>query len=90
MNAWLDAAKELGIRVEIPFSLVSVDGETELYEGRAIDFGGPNGIVFGIFDDDEQIPVVGPNRRPLPCHGSALPATGPQLKTKCPRPPNRD
>ena len=52
MNAWRDAAKDLGIRVDIPFSLVSVNGETELYEGRAIDFGGPNGIVFGIFDDD--------------------------------------
>jgi hypothetical protein len=52
MNAWRVAAKELGIRVETPFSLVSVGGETELYERRAIDFGGPNGMVFGIFDDD--------------------------------------
>jgi len=52
MNAWRDAAKDLGIRVDIPFSLVSVSGETELYEGRAIDFGSPNGVVFGIFDDD--------------------------------------
>jgi hypothetical protein len=54
MNAWRDAARELGIRVEIPVSLVSVDGEIELYEGRAIDFGGPNGVVFGIFDDDRS------------------------------------
>ena len=30
MNAWLEAARELGIRVEIPFFLVRVDGETEL------------------------------------------------------------
>jgi len=54
MNAWRAAAKDLGIRVEIPFSLVSADGESELYEGRAIDFGGPNGVVFGIFDDDRS------------------------------------
>lgn len=52
MNAWRDAAKDLGIRLDIPFSLVSVSGETELYEGRAIDFGGPNGVVFGVLDDD--------------------------------------
>jgi hypothetical protein len=52
MNAWRDAARELGIRVEIPFALVNADGATELYEGWAIDFGGPNGAVFGTVDDD--------------------------------------
>jgi hypothetical protein len=53
MNAWRDAARKLGIRVEIPFSLVSVDGEIEMYEGRVVDFGGPNGIVFRISNDDK-------------------------------------
>jgi hypothetical protein len=52
MRAWSDAAEDLGIRVEIPFTLATEGGETERYEGRAIDFGGPNGIVFGSLEDD--------------------------------------
>jgi 8-oxo-dGTP pyrophosphatase MutT (NUDIX family) len=52
MSAWREAAEELGIRVEIPFILVAEDGETERYGGRVIDFGGPNGTVFGTFDDE--------------------------------------
>lgn len=37
MDAWRDATKELGIRVEIPFTLTTSDGRTEVYEGRVID-----------------------------------------------------
>ena len=53
MNAWRDAAKELGIRVEIPFTLTTSDGHTEMYEGRVIDFGGPNGMVFAALNEDK-------------------------------------
>jgi hypothetical protein len=52
MRAWSDAAVDLGIRVEIPFTLATENGETERYEGRVIDFGGPNGIVFCLLEDD--------------------------------------
>jgi hypothetical protein len=51
MSAWRHAAEDLGIRVEIPFTLANEDGETERYEGRVIDFGGPNGAVFGLLTD---------------------------------------
>jgi len=45
MNAWRVAAKELGIRVEIPFSLASVDGRNRALRGACNRLGGPNGIV---------------------------------------------
>jgi hypothetical protein len=51
MNAWREAAKEFGIRVEIPFILTTEECEVEHYQARVIDFGGPNGTVFGIVDD---------------------------------------
>ncbi len=54
MDAWRQAASDLGIRVVIPFTLTRQDGEVELYEGCAIDFGGPKGIIFGRIDDREN------------------------------------
>ena len=54
MDAWREAAKELGIRVEIPFTLNRRDGNTELYEGRVINFGGRKGIVFGTLSCDTR------------------------------------
>jgi hypothetical protein len=54
MDAWRDAAKELGIRVEIPFTLTASDGRTEVYEGRVVDFGGPNGMVFSALNEDKE------------------------------------
>jgi hypothetical protein len=55
MGAWREAAEELGIWVQIPFILVVEDSETERYEGHVIDFGGPNGTVFGTFDDEVSL-----------------------------------
>lgn len=53
MNAWREAAEDLAIRVEIPFTLTMRDGTTEPCEARVIDFGSPNGIVFGVVGDDK-------------------------------------
>jgi hypothetical protein len=54
MDAWQKAANELEIRVEIPFTFTGGDGRIEVYEGRAIDFGGPNGAVFGTLNDAKK------------------------------------
>lgn len=54
MDAWRDAAKELGIRVEIPFTLTTSNGRTEVFEGRVIESGGPNGIVFAALSEDKN------------------------------------
>jgi hypothetical protein len=54
MDAWHKAANELGIRVEIPFTITGNDGRTEIYEGRVIDFGGPNGTVFAKLNDAKK------------------------------------
>jgi hypothetical protein len=34
-QAWLEAAKDLGIRVVAPFTLESAPGEATIYEARA-------------------------------------------------------
>jgi hypothetical protein len=47
INAWLEAARDLGIRVTAPFSIVSENGETETYEALIHDFGGPKGTLTG-------------------------------------------
>lgn len=54
MQAWRSAAEQLGIRVEIPFTFTTKDGETKHFEARVIDFGGPNGIVLGVIGDDKS------------------------------------
>jgi hypothetical protein len=54
MNAWRNAAEELGIRVEIPFTLTANNGETISYEAHVVDFGGPNGTVFGTLQDESR------------------------------------
>jgi hypothetical protein len=54
MNAWREAATELGIRVEVPFSVISGDGTTELYHGLVVDFYDPMGVVLGELDDDTE------------------------------------
>jgi hypothetical protein len=50
MDAWRQAASDLGIRLVIPFTFMRQDGEVEFYEGCAIDFRGPKGTVFGRID----------------------------------------
>ena len=48
-QAWLEAARDLGIRVAAPFT-VQLD-QPITYEAHVIDFGGPNGTVVGVLDD---------------------------------------
>jgi len=48
-QAWLQAAKDLGIRVAAPFTVQS--GESITYEAHVMDFGGPKGTVVGVLDD---------------------------------------
>jgi hypothetical protein len=43
MEAWRQAERDLGIRVEIPFTLKMENGDVEFYEGHVLDFGGPKG-----------------------------------------------
>jgi hypothetical protein len=48
-QAWLEAAKDLGIRVAAPFTVHSDEPIT--YEAHVMDFGGPKGTVVGVLDD---------------------------------------
>jgi len=50
-QAWLDAAKDLGIRVTAPFTLHVSKVEAITYEAHVLDFGGQKGTVVGILDD---------------------------------------
>jgi hypothetical protein len=54
MDAWRQAARDLGIQVEIPFTLKMENGDVEFYEGRVLEFGGPKGTVFGTIDLDRN------------------------------------
>jgi len=47
VNAWLEAARDLNIRVTAPFSIVTENGETETYEALVHDFGGSKGALTG-------------------------------------------
>jgi hypothetical protein len=50
-GAWLEAAKDLGIRVTAPFGVQASGGEPIIYEALVLDFGGPKGTVVGVLDD---------------------------------------
>jgi hypothetical protein len=50
-GAWLEAAKDLGIRVTAPFALRNAEDEQVTYEAHILDFGGPKGSVVGVLDD---------------------------------------
>lgn len=54
MNAWRQAARDLEIRVIIPFVLITEDGERESYEAHVMDFGGPSGTIVGGIHDDKN------------------------------------
>jgi hypothetical protein len=54
MAAWSQAAADLQIRVDIPFTLVADEGEAEIYEGHVVDFGGPRGTVFGAIKNEHR------------------------------------
>jgi hypothetical protein len=51
VRAWLEAAKDLGIRVVAPFTLRSAAGDA-LYEAHIVDFGGPKGTLVGVLEDE--------------------------------------
>jgi hypothetical protein len=46
-NAWIQAAADLKIRVDAPFTLNTTSGESILFEAHMLDFGGPKGLVVG-------------------------------------------
>ena len=48
-QAWLDAARDLGIRVVAPFTVQADVPVT--YEAHVVDFGGPKGTVVGVLED---------------------------------------
>lgn len=50
-QAWLNAARDLGIRVTAPFRLQPAESELLVYEAHVTDFGGPKGTVVGTLDD---------------------------------------
>lgn len=50
-RAWLEAARDLGIRVTVPFKVQATDNEMVTYEAHVLDFGGPNGTVIGVLAD---------------------------------------
>ena len=50
-RAWLEAAKDLEIRVTAPFAVPASEGDPIIYEAHIPDFGGPKGTVVGVPDD---------------------------------------
>jgi hypothetical protein len=52
--AWLEAARDLGIRVVAPFTMHVSEDEKVTYEAHLLDFGGPKGMVVGVLDDKLQ------------------------------------
>src|SRR5438552_296623 len=59
VNAWLEAASDLGIRVVAPFLLTTASGETVWCEAHVLDFGGPNGIFIGNTDSKQLLVLQG-------------------------------
>ncbi len=59
VNAWLEAASDLGIRVVAPFQLTTPNGEMVWCEAHVLDFGGPNGIFIGNTDRTFQASMCG-------------------------------
>jgi len=53
LAAWLEASRDLGIRVIAPFSIPVGIGEFLEFEAHLPDFGGPKGLVFGSTDRDD-------------------------------------
>ena len=50
-HAWLEAAKDLEIRVTAPFTIDVEEDEPHIYEAHVKDFGGSKGTVVGVVDD---------------------------------------
>jgi len=50
-RAWLEAAKDLEIRVIAPLAVHDPENEPIIYEAHILDFGGVKGTVVGVLDD---------------------------------------
>jgi hypothetical protein len=50
-QAWLEAARDLEIRVAAPFTVRVSEDELVTYEAHVLDFGGTKGAVVGVLDD---------------------------------------
>jgi hypothetical protein len=46
-NAWIQAPTDLNIRVVAPFTLITTDGDSIVFEAYLLDFGGPKGLIVG-------------------------------------------
>ena len=57
VDAWLEAAKDLDIRVTAPFSIITESGEVETYEALVHDFGRPKGTLTGRIVGDRSDPT---------------------------------
>src|ERR687896_631451 len=55
VDAWLEAAADLGIRVIAPFLFSTENGEAVLCEAHLPDFGGSNGILVGNCDSNQLV-----------------------------------
>ena len=53
VKAWLVAAKDLGIRVTAPFSIITESGDVETYEALIHDFGRQKGTLTGRMERDD-------------------------------------
>jgi hypothetical protein len=49
--AWCDAARDLHIKVEAPFTISGINGENITFEALILEFGGPKGTVVGTLSD---------------------------------------
>ena len=55
VNAWLEAASDLGIRVVAPFQFRTQAGETLWCEAHVLDFGSPQGILVGNCESNQLL-----------------------------------
>ena len=53
-EAWQQAASDLGIRVQAPYSLNANDGPTIQFEALICDFGGPKGVLITTVGEDTK------------------------------------
>ncbi len=54
VQAWLTAARDLGIKVTAPFTLHAQPGKSETFEALVHDFGGPKGTITGRVGADDS------------------------------------
>ena len=57
-SAWLEAAEELKLRIEAPFSLTNDDGESVEFEVLILDFGAPNGTLVTAAGTEDNLEIA--------------------------------